>query len=70
MAYVTDMPEGWYAVTNREMGLGFGVRFSKDVYKYPLVLAISRWRIRAPLVRAHLQRRTRTLHKLDQRGTG
>ena len=34
MAYVTDMPEGWYAVTNREMGLGFGVRFSKDVYKY------------------------------------
>ena len=34
MAYVTDMPEGWYAVTNRDMGLGFGVRFSKDVYKY------------------------------------
>jgi hypothetical protein len=34
MAYITDMPEGWYAVTNQRMGVGFGVLFPKEVYKY------------------------------------
>lgn len=33
-SYVTEMPEGWYAITNQQMGLGFGVRFPTDVYKY------------------------------------
>ena len=34
LSYVTDMPEGWYAVTNKRMGLGFGVLFPKEVYRY------------------------------------
>jgi hypothetical protein len=34
MSYVTDMPEGWYAVTNQKLGVGFGVSFPKDLYKY------------------------------------
>ena len=34
MSYVTDMPEGWYAITNRRLGVGFGVRFPTDVYRY------------------------------------
>ena len=33
-SYITDMPEGWYAITNRRLGLGFGVVFPTDVYKY------------------------------------
>ena len=33
-SYITDMPEGWYAVTNTELGLGFGVSFPTDIYKY------------------------------------
>lgn len=34
MAYVTDMPDGWYAITNRKLGVGFGMRFPKELYKY------------------------------------
>lgn len=34
MSYVADMPEGWYAVTNQERGVGFGVRWPTDVYKF------------------------------------
>jgi hypothetical protein len=34
MSYVTDMPEGWYAVTNRRTGVGFGMVFPKDVFRY------------------------------------
>ena len=33
-SYITDMPDGWYAVTNTALGLGFGVSFPTDVYKY------------------------------------
>ena len=33
-SYVTDMPDGWYAITNRRLGVGFGVRFPTDVYRY------------------------------------
>ena len=33
-SYVTDMPEGWYAITNQRTGLGFGVIYPKDVYRY------------------------------------
>ncbi len=34
MAYITDMPEGWYALTNQSTGVGLGVVFPKDVFKY------------------------------------
>ena len=34
ISYVTDMPEGWYAVTNRRMGVGFGVLFPKELFRY------------------------------------
>ena len=34
MSYIADMPEGWYAITNQEMGVGFGVRWPTDVYKF------------------------------------
>ena len=34
MSYITDMPEGWYAVTNQKLGVGFGVSFPKELYRY------------------------------------
>ena len=34
MSYITDMPEGWYAITNQRMGLGFGVVFPKEIFRY------------------------------------
>lgn len=34
MSYITDMPEGWYAITNTKLGLGFGVRFPLEVFRY------------------------------------
>ena len=34
MSYITDMPEGWYAMTNRKLELGFGVVFPKDLFRY------------------------------------
>ena len=34
MSYVSDMPEGWYAVTNRDLGVGIGIVYPKDLYKY------------------------------------
>ncbi|MCH7907671.1 MAG: DUF4432 family protein [Chloroflexi bacterium] len=34
MAYMTEMPEGWYAVTNEETGVGFGVAYPADVFKF------------------------------------
>ena len=33
-SYITDMPEGWYAITNQKLGVGFGVTFPTDVYKF------------------------------------
>ena len=32
-SYITDMPDSWYGITNRELGVGFGVAFS-EIYKY------------------------------------
>ena len=32
-SYITEMPVGWYGITNRDIGVGFGVAFS-DIYKY------------------------------------
>ena len=34
MSYVTDMPEGWYAITNRRMQVGLGVLFPQDLFRY------------------------------------
>ena len=34
MAYVAEMPEGWYAVTNQRTGVGFGFVFPKKVFRY------------------------------------
>ena len=33
-SYVTDMPEGWYAVTNQRLAVGFGVAFPKELFRY------------------------------------
>ena len=34
MSYITDMPEGWYGLTNLSTGVGLGVVFPKDVFKF------------------------------------
>ena len=34
MAYVTDMPEGWYAVRDTKRGVGFGVSYPKDLFEF------------------------------------
>ena len=34
MSYVTEMPEGWYAVTNQRTGLGFAFTYPKDIFQY------------------------------------
>ena len=34
MAYFTDMDEGWYALTNEKLGVGFAVSFPSKVFKY------------------------------------
>jgi hypothetical protein len=32
--YVTDLPEGWFAVTNDELGAGFGMRWDPTVFRH------------------------------------
>ena len=32
-SYVTDMPEGWYALTNTALGIGFGITYPVDLYR-------------------------------------
>ena len=34
LSYVTDMPAGWYALTNPGLGLGFGVTYPTDVFPF------------------------------------
>ncbi len=34
MSYVADMTEGWYAITNRRLGLGFALSYPTDVFAY------------------------------------
>ncbi len=34
MAYLTDLTDGWYAITNPVHNVGFGLRFDKDLYRY------------------------------------
>ena len=33
-SYIADMPEGWYGITNTEIGVGFGVAYPVSHYKY------------------------------------
>jgi hypothetical protein len=32
-AYITDLPDGWYAVTNTQSGVGMAVRFPHELYR-------------------------------------
>ncbi len=34
MLYLTGLEEGWYAVTDQEKGVGFGLSWPLDVYPY------------------------------------
>lgn len=34
LSYVSEMPDGWYAVTNQKTGLGWGVVYPKDLFRY------------------------------------
>lgn len=34
MAYFTDLTDGWYAITNNDLQLTWGVEFPKDLFKY------------------------------------
>lgn len=33
-AYITDLADGWYAVTNTQAGVGLAVRFPHELYRY------------------------------------
>lgn len=34
MAYIAEMPEGWYAITNQASGLGLAVRYPVETFRY------------------------------------
>lgn len=34
MAYITDLTEGWYAITNQQRAVGFGLHFDPAVFGY------------------------------------
>ncbi len=34
MAYLAELTEGWYAITNPARNVGFGISFDKDLFKY------------------------------------
>ncbi|MCL5069720.1 MAG: aldose 1-epimerase [Actinobacteria bacterium] len=34
LAYIYGFKEGWYGITNRELKVGFGLRWDKDIFKY------------------------------------
>lgn len=34
MAYLAELSDGWYAITNQESQIGFGVRFDHTLYRY------------------------------------
>ncbi len=34
MAYIAELQDGWYAISNLARGVGFGVRFDHTLYKY------------------------------------
>lgn len=34
MAYLAELTDGWYAITNQHRGIGFGLRFDQNLYRY------------------------------------
>ena len=34
MAYMYELKDGWYGITNRKQKVGFGLRWDKDIFKY------------------------------------
>jgi hypothetical protein len=34
MMYLEDLADGWYAVTNTDLGVGLAVQFPRDLYRY------------------------------------
>lgn len=34
MSYFTEMPEGWYGITNQKKGVGLGVRYPSEIFPY------------------------------------
>jgi hypothetical protein len=34
MAYLAELEDGWYAITNPARGVGFGLRFDRELYRY------------------------------------
>ena len=34
MSYFTEMPEGWYGITNQKKGVGLGVRYPIEIFPY------------------------------------
>ena len=34
MLYITDLPEGWYAIANEEIGAGFGLCWAVSVFPH------------------------------------
>jgi hypothetical protein len=34
MAYIAELTDGWYAITNQQRGIGFGLRFDHALYRY------------------------------------
>lgn len=33
-SYIKEIPEGWYAITNQEFGVGWGVVYPKEIFPY------------------------------------
>ena len=34
MAYLLELEEGWYAITNNQLKVGFGLRYPKEIFPY------------------------------------
>ena len=65
-----NLVDGWYAVTNPDRGVGFGLRWGQRRISLPLVLASVRRPQRVSVVQAHLQRRIGAVHKSPERNGG
>ena len=65
MAYMTGMSDGWYAVLNEDLGLGWAVSYPVDVFPIPMVLEESRRGMGISVVWTLLQRRVGAVHQLS-----
>ena len=68
MSYVTDMPEGWYAITNQKTGIGFGVHYPKGLFRYLWYWQSFGGGFGLPVVWPDVQRGPRAIHQLRQPG--